>query len=186
MYCSNCGVKLSPKSKYCQSCGHLVSPQSHNEDVPPETHISGESSSYQETVNNSDSYLVNEAKKTARGIIKQGILWIAAGAVITGVGYAFAEPGGSYYILWGLMIYGGYKFLQGRYYLSRPQALIDKAMENIKKESKDTTSENTVSENVPNKIHQKLFKDRKDFYRFLVFSVVVTAICFFVFYILGV
>jgi len=45
--------------------------------------------------------------------IKWGIIWLVGGGFITLVTYEAAANGGSYFVLWGAMIYGGYRVLKG-------------------------------------------------------------------------
>jgi hypothetical protein len=45
-----------------------------------------------------------------------GGLWFGGGSLITGVTYAMASAeGGSYFMTWGAIIFGGFQFLQGAY-----------------------------------------------------------------------
>jgi hypothetical protein len=56
-----------------------------------------------------------------RGIMKnpgskmmlQGCLFSVAGLLLTAVSYALASPGGTYFLFWGLILYGGVRFLRG-------------------------------------------------------------------------
>ncbi len=45
--------------------------------------------------------------------IKWGLIWIVGGGLITLVTYAVASDGGSYFVMWGAMLYGGYRILKG-------------------------------------------------------------------------
>ena len=45
--------------------------------------------------------------------IKWGIIWLVGGGFITLATYEAAANGGSYFVLWGAMIYGGYRVLKG-------------------------------------------------------------------------
>lgn len=45
--------------------------------------------------------------------IKWGLIWLIGGGMITLYTYGSAANGGSYFIMWGAMIYGGYRLLLG-------------------------------------------------------------------------
>ncbi len=45
--------------------------------------------------------------------IKWGLIWLLGGGIITLYTYESAANGGSYLIMWGAMIYGGYRLLIG-------------------------------------------------------------------------
>lgn len=48
--------------------------------------------------------------------MRTGGLWFVGGSLITGVTYYMAsEQGGSYFMTWGAIIFGGFQFLQGAY-----------------------------------------------------------------------
>lgn len=42
-----------------------------------------------------------------------GVIWITIGAVVTAVTYAAADPGGTYVLFWGPVVYGGWKVIKG-------------------------------------------------------------------------
>jgi len=67
------------------------------------------------------------ARTAARAEMIKGTLWLLGTAVVTGVTYAAAEPGGTYVVFWGAMAYGGYRFLRALYYWFNPKALLKKA-----------------------------------------------------------
>lgn len=50
--------------------------------------------------------LVDLRRAGGAGLMLRGMLWSAAGAVITGASYLFGRPGGTYVIAWGAMAYG--------------------------------------------------------------------------------
>ena len=66
------------------------------------------------------------ARQAAKAELIKGLAWFLLGAVITGVTYAAADPGGSYVVFWGLMAYGGYRLLRAIYYWLNPNALLRK------------------------------------------------------------
>ena len=45
--------------------------------------------------------------------IKWGLIWLIGGGFITLATYEAAANGGSYFIMWGAMIYGGFRILKG-------------------------------------------------------------------------
>jgi hypothetical protein len=45
--------------------------------------------------------------------IKWGLIWLVGGGFITLATYEAAANGGSYFVLWGAMLYGGYRILKG-------------------------------------------------------------------------
>ena len=65
----------------------------------------------------------SEAKRT---ILFGGALF-ALGAVITGVTYAVAEPGGKFTVVFGLLIFGAWRAATGLFYLANPTRLLKKA-----------------------------------------------------------
>ncbi|MBF9224312.1 hypothetical protein [Hymenobacter ruricola] len=42
-----------------------------------------------------------------------GGLWLGGGLLVTGVTYAMASEGGSYFMTWGAIIFGGIQFFKG-------------------------------------------------------------------------
>ena len=42
-----------------------------------------------------------------------GFIWLAGGGIVTAVTYSIAAPGGTYFVFYGAMIYGGYRILKG-------------------------------------------------------------------------
>lgn len=48
--------------------------------------------------------------------MRTGGLWFLGGSLVTGGTYYLAsEQGGSYFMTWGAIIFGGFQFLQGAY-----------------------------------------------------------------------
>jgi len=45
--------------------------------------------------------------------IKWGLIWLIGCGLITLGTYEAAANGGSYFIMWGAMVYGGYRILKG-------------------------------------------------------------------------
>lgn len=72
---------------------------------------------------NPNRYLNEIARAAARAEMIKGVLWSLGAAVISGVTYISAEPGGTYVVFWGALAYGGYRLLRGLYYWANPDAL---------------------------------------------------------------
>lgn len=72
-----------------------------------------------------------DIRVAARGAAKvemtRGVSWLAGGALVTGITYASASPGGTYFVFWGALAYGGYRFLRALYFWFNPDALLRKA-----------------------------------------------------------
>lgn len=49
----------------------------------------------------------------ARSDVIQGLVWMVGGIAFTGVSYMIASAGGTYFIAWGAVIFGGFQFLRG-------------------------------------------------------------------------
>ncbi|MBF9237150.1 hypothetical protein I2I05_07055 [Hymenobacter sp. BT683] len=53
-------------------------------------------------------------QEAARKDMLHGGLWLGGGLLVTGVTYAMAAPdGGSYFMTWGAIIFGGFQFVKG-------------------------------------------------------------------------
>lgn len=138
MFCKNCGKQIPIDSKFCGLCGA--------NNIKQQRETPHEESAHKNSVAREDTpltehelqiaLLMSEAKKVATKMILGGIGWIAAGLVITGITYSIAEPGGSYYVFWGLSIYGAYRLIKGVYYKVAPHKLIEEALSNVSTESK--------------------------------------------------
>ena len=137
MYCPSCGKQIPIDSKFCGFCGANIT--KHPED------ISREQPGYKSTADIEESalshqglqmsLLLNEARSVANKMILGGVGWIIAGLTITGITYSMAEPGGTYYVFWGLSIYGAYRLIKGIYYRVTPHKLIEEALPNVAAES---------------------------------------------------
>ena len=44
-----------------------------------------------------------------------GALWCIGGILVTGITFSAARSGGTYFIAWGAVLFGGFQFLQGLY-----------------------------------------------------------------------
>jgi hypothetical protein len=50
---------------------------------------------------------------SAERVMLTGCLMGLAGIVLTGISYALASPGGVYFVFWGLILFGGIRFMRG-------------------------------------------------------------------------
>ena len=134
MFCTNCGNKISEKSAFCTECGNLATLK--NDGV---SSISQTPTPSSEEVEQAYYYLllIEQAKKTANIEIAKGIGWAVLGLVITFITYSMVSGGGTYFVFWGLVIYGAYIFLRGLFWRISPKSLLKKALE---AKSEDTDS----------------------------------------------
>lgn len=112
MTCSSCHKSVSENSKFCIHCGHKV------EQI--------EEGSVDKYFSQRNKDLVSEAKSSANQEMTQGIVIFVIGLIITGGTYLAAEPGGTYTVAWGAMVFGVIALLRGYYYRLRPQDLVNK------------------------------------------------------------
>lgn len=125
MFCSNCGKKVSKESTFCGECGNPILPKEKGSSASEKpTHSP-------EELEQAYYYLllIEQAKKTASKEMVKGIGWAALGLIITFITYAVASEGGTYFVFWGLAIYGAYIFLRGLYWRISPKSLLKKAYE---------------------------------------------------------
>jgi hypothetical protein len=52
-------------------------------------------------------------QEAARKDMLHGGLWLGGGLLVTGVTYSMASEGGSYFMTWGAIIFGGIQFFKG-------------------------------------------------------------------------
>ena len=138
MFCKNCGNKISEEIAFCTECGHPMMSKNNTAYSANQT-----STSLSEEEQQQASYyplLIEQAKKTANVEMAKGIGWAVLGLVITFVTYAMAEDGGTYFILWGLVIYGVYIFLRGLFWRISPKSLVKRVLE-ARAEKPDTNKE---------------------------------------------
>lgn len=121
MKCSNCSQNNGSDAKFCSKCGEKVA---NNEDV----------GSVDKYFSNKKQSLIEEAKILAEDEMKQGVIWFVIGLAITGGGWIFASEGGTYYVLYGAMIYGVYKLVRGFWYKMKPELLLEKVEEEFNRE----------------------------------------------------
>lgn len=60
-----------------------------------------------------DVSLEGLGRNKARSDVVQGLVWVVGGLVVTGVSYMIASAGGTYFIAWGAVIFGGFQFIRG-------------------------------------------------------------------------
>ncbi len=126
MFCINCGKQISEKSAFCTECGNPVSALKESTistNQPPARSPEEIEQEYYYLI------LLEQAKRTANIEIAKGVGWAAFGLVITAITYMVAEDGGTYFVFWGLMIYGAYIFLRGLSWRISPQSLVKNALE---------------------------------------------------------
>lgn len=120
MYCTNCGKQIDAESLYCRHCGAQVVD---SVSEPPEQ-PSKNTGSVDAYFENKQDVLLLEAKKAGASAMWEGVAWFFVGLVITAITYAFASPGGTYYIFYGAVLFGVYKLLRGFYYWLFPKQLL--------------------------------------------------------------
>jgi len=101
MICQNCQKEIVNDAKFCRFCGNEVVAVSQSE-----------SGSVDQYFQNKKSVEAEEGKKLANSEMLKGLGLIILGIVLTGISYAMADDGGTYHILWGISVYGGYIFLK--------------------------------------------------------------------------
>lgn len=60
-----------------------------------------------------DVSLEGLGRDKAKSDVIQGLFWMIGGIIFTGVTYAIADAGGTYFVAWGAVIFGGIQFLRG-------------------------------------------------------------------------
>ena len=55
-----------------------------------------------------------------------GAAILLVGIVITVSTYRAAKPGEHYFVAWGAVVFGGWRFLRGLYFLANPSELVSK------------------------------------------------------------
>lgn len=115
MHCKNCGQKNEDDSKYCIKCGQSLGKE-----------VEGSVDRY---FKEQKTNQIEEAKKIADQEVRTGVITFIIGLVITIGGYMLAPAGGTYFVLWGAMIYGIYRLIRGFWYKLNPEALLKKTDE---------------------------------------------------------
>jgi len=123
MFCSSCGKNIFINTKFCKFCGSRIQGEFQTNTTSDNRYSKNEKKSekivaqkYQSRPENNhyiERLLAIEEKKVANREILIGVICIIVGLIITGVSYNAAEGGGTYYIFWGLIIYGGYRLIKG-------------------------------------------------------------------------
>lgn len=72
---------------------------------------------------------VSQIKIAAKKIVAKGVGLLILGVVITAIGYNMASPGGTYFILWGLVIWGIVEIFRGWYHALNPYASLHKVLD---------------------------------------------------------
>ena len=68
-----------------------------------------------------------------------GLLWLIGGIVVTAVSYsAVSETGGTYFVFWGAVVFGGLQFLRGLFRAAVAEKPTIHDSSYIKKEDKET------------------------------------------------
>lgn len=143
MFCGNCGKSVEEDSVFCEFCGAKINktkpqqPVHKSEKTETPTEVLSENKTKEESPYSDEelrqiyyySLLINQAKRTANAEMLKGIGWAALGGLITFITYTMASDGGTYFVLWGLVIYGAYVFFKGLYYRLSPKSLLEKAYE---------------------------------------------------------
>ena len=127
MYCDKCGNKIVKNERFCSRCGQKTKLEKiADRDTIVDYKI--------KHLPSAKEILKSEAEKAANRMTKSGIILIIVGLALTGITYALAEPGGSYYIFWGLPIYGFYRLIKGLNYESSVRNLDESIQAGNKKE----------------------------------------------------
>lgn len=122
MFCHNCGTNIEDKDIFCGECGSNVN----------FTKIENNKEYVQKNKNpdNSDlNKLVLEdyiTRRVTNSLIWKGIGFMLAGVVITLIAYSLASEGGTYFIFWGLSLYGFILLVKGLYFKIFPNKLLEK------------------------------------------------------------
>jgi len=103
MICKNCKKPVGVNEKFCGNCGAETI-----EKIPDERVHYNDSSQ-----TDHDSEYGTTSNEGGNGEIIAGIIILIIGAALTWITYEAASAGGTYYVFWGLIIYGGYKILKG-------------------------------------------------------------------------
>lgn len=98
MHCANCGNKIEDLGEFCSQCGVSLAKQ-------------------RTGVKNNKPDILHQTPevegKQLNHHIKVGLVWLIGGIIVTWVTYSSTEPGGTYFLFWGPMLYGGYRIWRG-------------------------------------------------------------------------
>ncbi len=110
MLCKNCKKQVKADEKFCGFCGAETIEKISDDHV----HFGAPDKEYKQTDNNPlYGYDTNTNDRGGNGEIMVGVIVLIIGAVLTWITYEAASEGGTYFVFWGLMIYGGYKIIKG-------------------------------------------------------------------------
>ena len=130
MYCSKCNSSVKVNSSFCGMCGNSIAQASTNTVINPVNKLDTTGDYSAPVVQGTNSYSDADTKIILQGLASReagiGTLYLIGGIVVTAVTYYNATPGGTYTVFYGAMLYGGYRFLAGLFYLANPKALIKK------------------------------------------------------------
>lgn len=84
-------------------------------------------------------------------------LAMSIGLIVTTIGYAYAlETGGTYYILWGLVVFGGWRFLVGLFnYFSNGRKILNQLAEQEKINSTKLSFNKDIDNTIENQSEDK-------------------------------
>lgn len=138
MYCANCGEQTTSSNNFCTNCGHKISPtkgrggahgsaisemRTSKSNVQTSTsirrghHASVSNAELTAGAHRRNRPEVEAAKSEFLGSLLYSLALLVLGGVVSGLSYAFAEPGGTYYVTSGLLLFGGVYFLVAIYKL---------------------------------------------------------------------
>lgn len=109
MICGNCKKQINNDEKFCGYCGATTA-----EKIPDDRiQYSALNETHNRKTNFDFSDHDNSSSSSGNGDIAVGVIVLIIGAALTWITYESASEGGTYFVFWGLMIYGGYKILKG-------------------------------------------------------------------------
>ncbi|MBU2524766.1 zinc ribbon domain-containing protein [Patescibacteria group bacterium] len=110
MFCKNCEKQIGDDEKFCGYCGAETIEKISDDRVrytTPDKNHSGH------TDNDFSQKYTTTRDNSGNGEIAVGVIALIIGGALTWITYEAASAGGTYFVFWGLMIYGGYKILKG-------------------------------------------------------------------------
>jgi len=101
MFCKKCKKQIDEVEKFCGYCG--ANTKEVNFILKPDRHTHDDFSHKYDQPQESPGH----------GEVIVGIVTLLIGIALTWITYESASGGGTYFVFWGLIIYGGYKILKG-------------------------------------------------------------------------